>query len=217
VATITYPDPLFANITEVLTFEASDGVKTDSDTATFTVIETPYYGGAWVSYCNRIGWISNENWTVVFMPNELSRTHTGHIDWEDASVCEDPLFKVTISSTYTIGNDIVNASGETVTEIDYTHHAVKATVLESASYPTFIIFWNSSGVCGFTDWEIGVTKDITGITECNDSLFIPLIPAAGDISKEVFQISEGNLTWGLPGELNGNREEELGELIYSKQ
>jgi len=129
------------------------------------------------------------------------------VTYEDSS-CTSELWEYRLISDFTILNQIENASGQSVTEIDYTSFSSALTMLDDDEFG-----WNYVQVCGFNDWKRYVPKDITGREECD----FPA-PAYSDTQKRVIQLNENGaeLTDGVQDfEPYGDvREEELTEIIY---
>ena len=68
-------------------------------------------------------------------------------------------------------------------------HQLGKAVLQDADY---ISAANDQALCGFTDWAVGVEKDLTGV-DCGDG---SVMPKAGAMSYDIYQIKDGQLYFG---------------------
>jgi len=162
--------------------------------------------GAWVSPCYKgeAAWYGKS--TVTYTNAEVTLLIETYSD----SDCTTPLWKGNYSAEYSVGNEIVNSLEQTVTEIDYIATTTLLTISNIASVNGF----NDNKVCGYTDWEFNVPKDITGNPNCN-----PPVASAGDVFKAVIQLSDDSTTFkgSALTQPNGDRITELNEIVFAKQ
>ncbi len=176
--------------------------------------------GTWVSACFPYVWDATDpdeghgTAKTVLEATATDMTNTITFYWNGSPDCEYALWEVVTEATYVIGDDITNASDETVTEIDRTIISQEETILDPSG-GTATGFNSGSGTCQMTDWAFDVTKEITGDSDC-----VPLPPSVGDVVKEVFQMqSDTTFLYGEPdaAPYGDAREEELTELLFTKQ
>lgn len=90
-------------------------------------------------------------------------------------------------------NGSVKFSAENTTWIHFTYESVQLTLFSLDAIEDF----NNRQVCGFSDWQQGVTKQITGLT-C--ALFTvnqnSKIPHSGDSKFGIYKIEDDKLFYG---------------------
>lgn len=120
-------------------------------------------------------------------------------EWFSSIACEaSPDVTQTIGGSITLGNEVtatLNSSNVTATRVDVAFSSGQATILN----PAVVGDINAEQACGFNDWAVGVTKDISG-TSCmpgtqKDILYVDDV-AEPDVLY--FGDEEGTLDAGYP-------------------
>lgn len=141
-------------------------------------------GGNWYADCEYDG-TSYQTRTTSFVAGSYTHVTTHYSD----SSCLQKALDLGETGTYTIGGQVPNASRY---ELDRTLTSLTITPQNS----TAVTNYNTSSLCGFSDWAIGVTKNVTGLNCGGDYL-----PAAGLKYYDVFIIWPYSVpaTPGYPG------------------
>jgi hypothetical protein len=160
--------------------------------------------GSWISPCSPFG--SN---TSVFITTTAAISNGKMVDTVRAY--QDPGCK-TLSSTTTISGDITN--GETViangsgNKINYTISSVSLT----PNSPSASSAYNANSYCGFSNWESGTPKDVTG--NCN-------YPARGTVQFNLLKTKGNELSFGDPATGSATSEATrptlFSNIVYLKQ
>jgi len=145
-------------------------------------------GGTWLSGCGYSG-SYYEIRSSGLSGGQFTQSATAF----GASGCASPIIKMDITGTYVLGGRLSETSGSF--KIDYTLATFSLTPMDA----TVVTSYNTGSFCGFNDWALGVSKDVTGLT-CNSSS----IPSAGDMSYDIFQIYTTSIPSAgiVEGELN---------------
>ena len=105
--------------------------------------------------------VEGESEKFVITISGSSFSGTGNI-WTSSTACSGASdMTMSMSGTFTLGGEVtVTLSGSpvTATELDMVNSTAQATVYNAGMIPGM----NSMGMCGFTDWAVGVPKDILG-------------------------------------------------------
>lgn len=109
----------------------------------------------------------------VFSGNQVTLAES---HFEDA-LCQDPVLIFQNGGTYTTDGQ----------QMDFTFTAVSI----SLQIPELVQDFNQRQVCGFSDWQVGIARDITGM-QC--ALFtgnqLVQVPSVGDKRYGIFRIDE---------------------------
>lgn len=86
--------------------------------------------------------------------------------------------------------------------IDFYYTAIDLTVF----VPQVVADFNTRAVCGFQDWQVGTSKQITGLKCALFNVNKPTqIPTVGDLKFGIYKIEDGRLYYGqLTQEKNGS-------------
>jgi hypothetical protein len=176
--------------------------------------ETPSLeGGTWVSGCGYDG--SSSSYQVRSAGFTGGQFAQGMTIYSGAG-CASGLIKMDFTGSYVLGGSLY--SGSSMQKLDLTLATLTLTVLNASVVSSY----NTSSMCGFSNWALGVGKNVTGLT-CNSS---PM-PSAGEVTYDIYNfedvsipsmgIVEGTLNFGYndashdgtsdatrPDSLNGN-------------
>lgn len=164
--------------------------------------------GTWTTpFETRFGGISTQNSLTVLDGKTLQFGARVHV--------KSPLFGnlaelYTLTSGYEIFDRPVDAA-QTIFPIDFTFIKIEQTPLNEET----AVKNNSDAQCGFTDWKVGVAKDITGI-KCDEHDEHTMKP--GEKLYSIFQIQGDTLLLGTePGDSPETRSKMLDTKdIYTK-
>lgn len=148
--------------------------------------------GKWLTPCINEGQDFEQHTTEV---NGSQFSVTGKI-FQDAN-CQSPTFQVFVTTTsQTVGDSQILAGAK---EVNHIYSKIAFTALNTQ----YVEVFNSQHFCGASDWQVGVAKDITGLTCGNES-----IPKVGDSAYDIYSLKEGKLYFGkVTEEFNGKTPE----------
>jgi hypothetical protein len=152
--------------------------------------------GAWKGACIRLYPQPQEGGFIDTTTQQSSVVYTATGVVVTADVyreldCKAPNYTMTVTADYKLGAD---AGG--LTPIDYTLHTIKITYKDAFDIADI----NDAAFCGFSDWAVGVAKDVSGKVCFDDD---PALPKDGDKLFDVAQLDAGKLYFGLAAQRAG--------------
>lgn len=121
--------------------------------------------------------------------NEFTATDTAidfaYTTYTDAT-CSLTNERYDYSYTYTLG-----AESAGTYPMDLTLVSIKLTVFDA----TTVDDYNTASVCGINDWAVGVTRDVTGGSNCGVSAVT--YPSAGTVSYTIYKDDGTTANFGL--------------------
>jgi hypothetical protein len=129
-------------------------------------------GGVWKTACSYSASGSYQINSASFSGGGFTQSSIVH----SGSGCATALARFDITGTYVVGSSL---NGSNVYPIDETLASMKLTVLDSSLLSSY----NSATYCGYSDWAVGVAKDVTGRT-CGSSV----LPSVGSVNYDIYTI-----------------------------
>ena len=119
------------------------------------------------------------------------------------------LMQVQANFSYVISG--VSAQDATITNLDVTESSISITPLD----PSFVSYFNTSSYCGYSDWALGVAKDVD-----NNSCMSGFKP--GTVMYTSAKIGNNQIQWAQPDSTNNGttpnlRETAISPDVYTKQ
>lgn len=143
--------------------------------------------GTWLSACEPQGpfgiiELVGEKHELVFgvVPGDVVKT----VHRYQKPDCTEPLYRLDIGATYSAVGDSPDVDG--ADNINYTVHDAKLTPSSEAAAGVL----NDAKMCGATDWQSGVAKEITGV-DCLGKKF-----SEGQVIFDIYDEEDGNLYVG---------------------
>lgn len=137
-------------------------------------VSESFEGGSWKSRCSYSG-SSYDIQTVSFSGGQFTQSSTSY----NNSGCAGALIKIDITGTYVLGGKLSESSNSQ--KIDETLATATVTALDAS----VVSYYNSVVLCGYSDWALGVAKDVAG-KSCNSTT----MPAVGAMSYDIYYIWE---------------------------
>lgn len=101
------------------------------------------------------------------------------------TACAAPFKIVNSTGSYVAGDDAVISAG--AREIDL---ETAGTTMAPADADA-VTYWNSIAYCGYSSWELGVARDVTGMT-CDDGVSTPdVFYPAGQTTYDIYRVVDG--------------------------
>ncbi|UYL07396.1 hypothetical protein B9G69_010100 [Bdellovibrio sp. SKB1291214] len=151
---------------------------------------TSLEGGTWITGCSYSGTSSIYGInTARFAGGSFYQSATAY-----GAGCTSGIAKMEITGTYSIGSKLATSGS---VELDLKVATLTLTPLNS----TLVSNYNNLTYCGYSDWAIGVAKDVAGRT-CDGSTQAAVGEMIYDIyninqySIPEFNIVQGNLSFG---------------------
>ena len=96
----------------------------------------------------------------------------------NSTTCEGDTYTSvqTAKSNLVVGDEVVLASGETVTKISFEFSEIRIRY----NVQSEVAGYNATSECGFTDWEVGVEKDILSCNLGTDTIALDIALVDGD-------------------------------------
>ena len=138
-------------------------------------------GSSWGSNCAPTGQLYDFR-TANFTNGQFSMTSSAYADYR----CSTGLLKMEAKGTYTIGSVI--SSTTNYVAID----EVLINMLVTPLNASVVSSYNTNSFCGFTNWALGVAKDVAGLV-CNGEQ----VTASGTAGFDIYYASNGVLNFGL--------------------
>ena len=158
------------------------GLEEEEETTTVATGSLSDVAGTWASSCAQSG-SSYETRTVIFSGTDFTYQLRSFTD----SSCTDPRFLVQlIYNNMSAGAQTTLDDGTSGYGLSSTVNAVSLTVQSNSLISTF----NSSGVCGKSDWTLNVAGDVTGAANCLGSDQ----PTQGTAYGDKYKVSGTSLT-----------------------
>jgi len=133
-------------------------------------------GGTWQDSCQQVvqdGEIKNQKTTFNYSGDTVKIERVDYLD----NNCSIKSSSLVFTGTFTIHRMSTTLPG--VKDLDYTVKSITATFHTTAVVNKV----NQMEFLGYSDWQVNVTKDITGA---------PSISSKGDKLYEIFRIDDGN-------------------------
>lgn len=167
----------------------------------FVLADSPMVlDGKWKQEC-RIGTERLETFTS-------NRAILSEKAFED-SLCSSPSIEIISSGSFTLGNAVLVPHD--AREIDFLFDKVSAVLYSQVAVEKF----NSSSMCGFTDWKIGQSKEITGLF-CAFYTGNPTpIPKSGEARYGVFRLIGNRLFFGKLSQEYDSRTPDKRPRVYN--
>ena len=160
------------------------GLEEEEETTTVATGSLSDVAGTWASSCVQSdGSSSYETRTVIFSGTDFTYQLRSFTD----SSCTDPRFLVqSMYNNTSAGAQTTLDDGTSGYGLSSTVNAVSLTVQSNSLISTF----NSSGVCGKSDWTLNVAGDVTGVANCLGSDQ----PTQGTAYGDKYKVSGTSLT-----------------------
>ena len=132
--------------------------------------------GIWQDTCQQVvqdGDLKNQIATFIFSGDTAK---IERVDYQDKN-CSTKFSSLVLTSTFTISGKSNSIPG--AKNLDYTVISVEAIFHNKAG----VNLVNKMNFCGYSDWQVNVTKDITGA---------PGINSKGDKLYDIYKIEDGN-------------------------
>jgi hypothetical protein len=132
--------------------------------------------------------------TMTMSGNTIQQTSAAYGD----QACATKTLEATVAYTAQYGSDSKVVTG--AKEVD----TILSSVMLTVHNATYISYFNSMQFCGYSDWAVGVAKDIAGKT-CGQTT----LPKVGTAYYDIYQLLQtGKLLTGQPTkEYNGSSPE----------
>lgn len=151
------------------------------------------FEGTWVTACKpEQGQFSQSS--VTASDNNLKQAGYSYFD----AACTQKGIEVVINSTAQYGSSSLVVPG--ANEID----TIISTITLTAHDPRYIPYFNQTQLCGYSDWALGMTKDVTGKT-CGQTK----LPASGSAYYDIWALQSGKLIAGKPSKQYPGTTKEL--------
>lgn len=128
-------------------------------------------GGTWKTACQSISSGGYQINTASFSGGQFVQGSSIYA----TSSCASAAAKMEIKGTYVIGDKISPTSNSVM--IDETLSSFKMTLYDSSAVSSY----NSATYCGYSDWAVGVAKDIAG-RNCGGST----APTVGEVNYDIY-------------------------------
>jgi hypothetical protein len=143
----------------------------------------------------------SSEWTT-YIPEDLEAE-------PPVEACSYATYKVDSYHSYTIAGQDPDLD---ITQMDYTAVSIDLTVLDQASLDIF----NLIVVCGFSDWELNVPKDITGAT-CTGSYTADVGETTLETMKINLDASPVTYQSSAPGIVGAPRDTVITDVVQTRQ
>jgi hypothetical protein len=165
--------------------------------------------GSWRKACDQYSSSNSGNSIINFAKGEAEIIGRGY----RSSDCSGGLDVETVFKMTYVADGTESAHVQGAKHIDLTMAQVTLTYYSK----DYVEINNMLKFCGFEDWKIGVTKDVTGL-KCETELF----PAAGEVRYDIYKITGKNLSVGAEwGTYDGSTPEKrpiiLSSQIYTRE
>lgn len=138
--------------------------------------------GRWTQPC-RTGYQREE----LFAGERVTYSEKNFLD----VLCQKPGLEIRSEGTWVDQGHVLKPLGGRA--MDFTFERVSVTV----SSDTYVSFYNQISLCGFSDWSVGTTRDITGL-ECDffNNGRPMKVPARGNQRFGIYKLERGELWFG---------------------
>ena len=178
----------------------SGGGGGTSNTSAAVAIASELSGTTWETDClsTDVDPESESNFKYVKVSvtfDNLTETITGHA--YATSFCLLKLATIVGVGTLDIGDRATLSDGEDVVKVDHTIQSATAIIYNFISKA----FMNNYSICGYTDWEADVTKDLLGV-DCTSNLG-DLGIAGLEVLEDLPIFNQGDLIYDIIQTENG--------------